>query len=151
MPLPGGGDFIISCDKKNNKIKNTTIINAQVFSHPIFLIIMGVIYLVCLILNFINTEFFFNTFFSDYICLNVSPLVVYINADKEKAIAIKSNRKKSGIYRWTHKESGKSYIGSAVDLGQRFSSYFSYPIISRQAKNSIIITRVVSPLLVAIY
>lgn len=106
---------------------------------------MGVFYLVCLNLYYINTEFFVNTefgfnifFFSDYICFNASPLIIYINADKEKAIAIKSNRNKSGVYRWTHKKSGKSYIGSAVNLGQRFSSYFSYPYISRQAKNSII-------------
>lgn len=60
------------------------------------------------------------------------------NADKEKAIAIKCNRKKSGIYRWTHKESGKSYIGSSVNLGNRFSSYFTYNWIASQAKYSII-------------
>ena len=46
--------------------------------------------------------------------------------------------KKIGIYRWTHKESGKSYIGSSVNLGHRFSNYFSFPHISRQAKSSVI-------------
>lgn len=66
----------------------------------------------------------------------VAQFIVYLNADKEKAKAIKANRKRSGIYRWTHKESGKSYIGSSVDLGQRFASYFSYNWISGQAKSS---------------
>lgn len=64
--------------------------------------------------------------------------MLYINADKDKVIAIKSNRKKSGVYRWTHKDSGKYYIGSSIDLGRRFSSYFSYLWITSQAKTSII-------------
>ena len=64
--------------------------------------------------------------------------MLYLNADKEKVIAIKHNRKKSGIYRWTHKKSGKFYIGSAIDLGGRFSHYYSYPCIIRYAKSSII-------------
>lgn len=70
--------------------------------------------------------------------MSLIPVVFYDNADKEKAIAIKSNRKKSGIYRWTHKESVKSYIGSSVNLGQRFASYFTYNWIASQAKHSII-------------
>lgn len=32
---------------------------------------------------------------------------------------------KTGIYLWTHKESGKKYIGSAVDLSKRLSRYYS--------------------------
>jgi len=72
------------------------------------------------------------------ICLNITPLVLYANADKDKVIAINNNRKKSGIYKWTHRESGKYYIGSSIDLGRRFSYYFSYPSISSQAKTSII-------------
>jgi len=57
--------------------------------------------------------------------MNIIP-IIYVNSDKEKVTAIKSNRKLSGIYRWTHKETGKSYIGSSVDLGRRFSCYFSF-------------------------
>lgn len=44
----------------------------------------------------------------------------------------------SGIYRWTHRESGKTYIGSSVDLGKRFSSYFTYNWIANYAKSSTI-------------
>jgi hypothetical protein len=65
-------------------------------------------------------------------------IVIYVNADKEKAFAVKDNRKKSGIYRWTHRTSGKSYIGSGVDLGRRFSNYFSFPHLQSQAKSSYI-------------
>lgn len=78
----------------------------------------------------------FDTIFND-IYFNVTPLVLYANADNDKVIAIKNNRNKSGIYRWTHKQSGKTYIGSAVDLGRRFSIYFSYLSISK-VKNSLI-------------
>ena len=56
---------------------------------------------------------------------NITPEVIYDNADVNKEIAIKSNRKKSGVYRWVHNKSGKMYIGSSLDLGQRFSSYYS--------------------------
>jgi len=70
--------------------------------------------------------------------MNLIPVVIYGNADKEKAAAIKCNRKKSGVYRWTHRESGKIYIGSSVNIGQRFVSYFSYSWVASQAKYSII-------------
>jgi hypothetical protein len=31
------------------------------------------------------------------ICLNITPLVLYVNADKDKVIAIKRNRKSRGF------------------------------------------------------
>ncbi|OTA73182.1 hypothetical protein M434DRAFT_88574, partial [Hypoxylon sp. CO27-5] len=68
----------------------------------------------------------------------VTPVVIYDNAHENKKIAIKSNRKKSGVYRWVHIKSGKMYIGSSIDLGRRFSSYFSLKLIENQAKRSII-------------
>jgi group I intron endonuclease len=37
----------------------------------------------------------------------------------------KENNKKSGIYRWTNLVTGKSYIGSAVNLTERLKNYFS--------------------------
>ncbi len=33
------------------------------------------------------------------ICLNITPLVLYANADKDKVIAINNNKKKSGVYK----------------------------------------------------
>jgi len=38
---------------------------------------------------------------------------------------LKENKNKSGIYMWTNKTNGKRYIGSAIDLYKRLSSYYS--------------------------
>ena len=62
---------------------------------------------------------------------NKSPTpILYENAGRNRDLAIKQNRGKSGIYRWVHIESGKTYIGSSVDLSTRFSQYFNYNHIS---------------------
>lgn len=50
---------------------------------------------------------------------------IYPNALLQKESVLTENRGKSGVYLWTNKENGKSYIGSAVDLGRRFSEYYS--------------------------
>jgi hypothetical protein len=49
---------------------------------------------------------------------------VYIVASQKKII-YKENKGKSGIYRFICDTTGKSYIGSAVNLRRRFSEYFS--------------------------
>src|SRR5574338_36657 len=41
------------------------------------------------------------------------------------------NKGKSAIYLWTHKESCKRYIGSAVDLHTRLRNYFSKKFLER--------------------
>jgi group I intron endonuclease len=58
------------------------------------------------------------------------PVKVYTNADKSKELIIEDNKGQSGIYRWVHIESGKSYIGSSVKLNIRFRQYFNYNHIS---------------------
>lgn len=87
------------------------------------------------------------TYFKDYLTdlellidtVNMLNLpILYDDADIEKPIAIKNNRKLSGIYKWTHKESKKIYIGSSVDLGRRFSCYFSYEYLSKHSKSRFI-------------
>jgi hypothetical protein len=35
------------------------------------------------------------------------------------------NKNKSGIYRWSNVISGKSYVGSYINLAKRFRDYFS--------------------------
>lgn len=59
-----------------------------------------------------------------------APIKVYMDLDKEKVSILTENRGLSGIYRWVHKESGKSYIGSSMNLSKRLGHYFSYGIIS---------------------
>lgn len=54
-----------------------------------------------------------------------NPVAVYSNAELQKKKIIQENRGKTGIYRWTNKVNGKSYIGSGVNLSNRLSKYFS--------------------------
>lgn len=69
---------------------------------------------------------------------NVTPEVIYDNVYENKKIVIKSNKKKSGVYRWVHIKSGKMYVGSSVDLGRRFYIYFSFKYMENQGIRSII-------------
>ena len=54
----------------------------------------------------------------------ITPIVTYTDASVDKYIILAENKRKSGIYRWTHKKSGKSYIGSSIDLSGRLSIYY---------------------------
>lgn len=47
---------------------------------------------------------------------SVVPIISYFNADTKKDAAIKQNKGKSGIYRWTNKVNNKTYIGSSINL-----------------------------------
>lgn len=55
----------------------------------------------------------------------VIPVATYSDAGSEKETALKDNKNKSGIYRWTNLINGKSYVGSSVNLSRRFRSYFN--------------------------
>jgi group I intron endonuclease len=48
----------------------------------------------------------------------------YINAYKYKDLILKENKNKSGIYRWNNIVTGKSYIGSSLNLSKRFNEYY---------------------------
>lgn len=55
----------------------------------------------------------------------ILPKKIYLNANKSKSEILQENRGKSGVYRWTNLLNGKSYVGSSVDLRNRFYQYFS--------------------------
>jgi group I intron endonuclease len=57
---------------------------------------------------------------------------VYPDADSYRKLALKENRGKSGIYKWTNKYTGKSYVGSAVDLTKRLSQYYSQGYLKKE-------------------
>lgn len=65
----------------------------------------------------------------------IKPVKFYLNADKEKDLIISDNKNRTGIYRWEHIESGKSYIGSSKNLSLRFKQYFNYNHISHPKRN----------------
>lgn len=66
--------------------------------------------------------------------LNIVPIVSYSNADKDKSIIYKENKKKSGIYRWNNLITDKSYIGSSIYLYNRFSNYYSLAYLKNKVK-----------------
>jgi len=63
-------------------------------------------------------------------------VIVYSNAGTEESQILTSTKGKTGIYQWTHKESGKIYVGSAYNLAERLSRYFSKNFIENVKGNS---------------
>src|SRR5437588_6059873 len=55
----------------------------------------------------------------------IIPIKSYSNAEADKAKILSDNKNKSGIYKWKNNNNGKQYIGSAVDLSNRLSNYYS--------------------------
>jgi len=49
---------------------------------------------------------------------------------------IKENRRKSGIYCWTNLINGKIYVGSSVNLGERFYRYYKIDFLMEVLKRS---------------
>jgi hypothetical protein len=66
-----------------------------------------------------------------------TPAVIYSNALIAKSQILKDNKGKTGIYQWTHLESGKFYVGSAFDLSKRLNNYYKRSNLTRNS-NSII-------------
>jgi group I intron endonuclease len=56
---------------------------------------------------------------------------IYNNAEIDKLMILKDNKNQAGIYKWTHLESGKNYIGSAVNLSLRLRDYFNKSFLNR--------------------
>lgn len=50
---------------------------------------------------------------------------VYLNANTSKAIIFSENKGKTGIYRLINNINGKSYIGSAANVRDRFTNYYN--------------------------
>jgi group I intron endonuclease len=65
---------------------------------------------------------------------SITPVAIYSNADKQKLLVFKENKGKSGIYRWTNLLSGKSYIGSSVNLKRRLQIYYNIKHITKNKR-----------------
>ena len=71
--------------------------------------------------------------------LSAKFVVTYNNLDTNKNKIIKENKHKSGVYLWTNLVTGKTYVGSSVNLGRRFKGYLTVSHISKPNKaNSLI-------------
>jgi hypothetical protein len=65
---------------------------------------------------------------------NITPVVSYSNADKDKFIIYEENKNKSGIYRWNNLVTGSSYVGSSINLTNRLSNYYSLAYLKKRVK-----------------
>lgn len=74
-------------------------------------------------------------------CLTFMPIVCYNDALSKKKQILSENIGKTGIYRWTHLESNKSYVGSSVNLGRRLRNYLNTTFISHSTRSSMIINK----------
>jgi group I intron endonuclease len=52
------------------------------------------------------------------------PAIIYNNPETDKSIILTATKGKAGIYLWKHNESGKKYVGSAVNLSRRLRTYY---------------------------
>ncbi len=68
-------------------------------------------------------------------CVPVIPVKIYSNSDLDKELIVNENKGRTGVYRWVHIDSGKSYIGSSANLSIRFKQYFNYNHISYPKRN----------------
>lgn len=56
------------------------------------------------------------------------------NRFAQKTQILNENKGKSGIYLWTNKDNGKSYVGSGVDLKNRLKHYYSLDLMRSKIK-----------------
>jgi group I intron endonuclease len=56
--------------------------------------------------------------------IKIMSIITYVDSDKNKALILKDNNRKSGIYLWTILIPNKPYIGSSINLKGRFSIYY---------------------------
>lgn len=67
------------------------------------------------------------------------PIVKVYDLASDKSLLVKKQTNRSGIYLFTNKISCRQYVGSAINLGARFSkNYFSESYLSRNVSSSLI-------------
>lgn len=69
----------------------------------------------------------------------LEPVLIYTNPDEHKGLIARQNKGKSGVYRWVHKDSGKSYVGSSTMLNDRFRRYFNHSYLSSSKRGASLI------------
>ena len=96
----------------------------------------------------LTSTFISNTPFIGKRCLSntatsseIEPVLIYTNPDEHKGLIAKQNKGKSGIYRWVHKDSGKSYVGSSSKLNDRFRRYFNHSYLSSSQRGASLICK----------
>jgi len=97
-----------------------------------FLLIFN-LFILFLILNHLDTGI------KDvYYLIALNPILTYFDADQDKLDILQDNRFNSGIYRWVHKATGRCYVGSSVNLTNRFYTYYNLKVMLKSSSSSII-------------
>ena len=65
----------------------------------------------------------------------LTPVITYTDLIHEKSSVLKQNKGKSGIYMFTNKINGKRYVGSSLDLSQRFKNYLNISYLLYKKEN----------------
>jgi len=61
---------------------------------------------------------------SRYYSSLVKAVATYTDPENQKQSILKDNKLKSGVYCWTNKVNGKTYVGSSINLGPRLQQYY---------------------------
>jgi len=64
----------------------------------------------------------------------LNPILSYLDVVADKSRLLSENKGKPGIYLWIHNESGKIYVGSAVDLSNRLNDYLRLSYLKDKKK-----------------
>ena len=59
-------------------------------------------------------------------------LIIYENPAVQKKKIYKDNKNRIGVYVWKNKFTGEKYVGSSLNLSQRFIKYFSISTLKRE-------------------
>ncbi|KAM4054285.1 GIY-YIG endonuclease (mitochondrion) [Hirsutella rhossiliensis] len=60
-----------------------------------------------------------------YYTTGITPAITYKNCDQNKIQILNDNRNKGGIYCWINNINNKIYVGSSINLTNRFYKYYS--------------------------
>lgn len=71
---------------------------------------------------------------------SINPILTYVNMDKDKALILKQNKNKAGVYRLTNLVNSNCYVGSAQEIRTRFYAYYSF---NRLIKSNMIIYKAI--------
>jgi len=71
-----------------------------------------------------------------FLLCSIIPIKIYSNTEADKDTILSDNKNKSGIYMWKNTINEKQYIGSAVDLFNRLSFYYSCKAMKNLLKKS---------------
>jgi GIY-YIG catalytic domain len=139
VELTKGGTLLFSSLEAKLIKAGTLLVKYEYVSIIGYMLLLGVT-----LISVIPWEYFISN--CNDICLSIVPVFTYLNADSDKLSIINDNKGKSpsggfilplggksGIYQWVHKKTGKSYVGSAQDIGRRLRLYY---IINHLTKNS---------------